>query len=364
MGLLLANSTNSLLEIVLGGTSGPSIMYSTSGVLLNGAAVSAVVTNGTISSTSSTTTIVAGSASGPIDIQAVTIFNNSSTSMPVIVEHLDATPHTVILFSITLGIGFTLAYDESSGWKVFDASGNIQTAASGSGRFIKRTYLTSTSTVAFVAQSNTNTVFIRMVGGGAQGGGGGGTTGFDGSGGGGGAYLEWGGAVTPGASYNYNAGAGGTTGTTGANGQAGANSVFTGPTTLTAPGGGAGLVGTSAAVPVTGGAGGTIPTNGQLNAVGQPGSQSYGSTALDNGSGSGGSSPLGSGGKGQANLSATTGIAASGYGGGGGGGTTTGSATAGGAGSRRDHRRRVHVSAQGRVQSLCRAPRLVQRASV
>jgi hypothetical protein len=331
--VILLTGTGDLVQVLSPGSG--TLNVQASYVDLLGASVTPGRLNTAITSGTTTTVVGSPASSTQRTVKYLSISNAGASALAITIQHTDGTT-PVQLQKLTLGIGYSLVYNEGSGWQLYDANGNIQFAISGSGRFIKRTVLTALSSTAFVANALTNSVSIRMVGGGGQGGGAPATTGENGSGGGSGAYCEWQGAVTPGASYNYQCGTGGTTGGTGANGQAGTSTTFTGPTTLTAPGGSGGLVGASITLPVLGGAGGTISTNGTLNCVGEAGGNSVCiGTALDNQAGCGGCSPLGSGGQGLLNISNATGssAASNGYGGGGAGGTTTGTAHAGGAGA-------------------------------
>ena len=327
--MIILGSSSAALALVVG--SANACLCQVSSVNLNAGVSTPAGNNVSISNT--TTNLLAGPANGQTTVKFISIYNSGAGAVAITVTHTDGS-QLVNLQKLTLGIGYTLVYNEGSGWTLYDALGNSQVGL-GPGRFVNQQVITG-ATTAIVASAGVTKWRVRMVGAGGQGGGGGGTTGFDGSGGGAGAYAEVVFNVVAGTTYTCQVGAGGTTGGTGANGQAGTNTTLTvGGTTVTAPGGGGGLVGTSAALPVQGGAGGAIATNGGLNTAGQPGSISYGSVAADNGSGSGAHCQFGAGGQGKANATATTGASAAalGYGGGGGGGTTTGSATAGGAGA-------------------------------
>jgi hypothetical protein len=335
--MIVLTATTDLLEVTYAAAAAPSLAVHASYVTINGSTITpgrssvALLTN----TSGATSTIQAGPAAGQTTVKYCSIYNGGTTALAVQVKYTDGSNVIPLSPNITLGIGFTLLYMEGSDcWTVRDAQGNIQQSI-GPGRWLKRTVILN-GTTTFTTSSGTNSIIAKMVAGGGQGGGGAATTGFDGSGGGSGSYAEWAVAVSPSTVYTVAVGAGGSTGGTGAGGQTGGITTFAvGATTVTCNGGIGGAVGTSAAIPVLGGAGGVVSTNGTVNMAGAPGAPSYGSTALDNGSGAGGSSLLGAGGQGQANISATTGKSAAtlGYGGGGGGGTTTGSVTAGGAGA-------------------------------
>jgi hypothetical protein len=296
-------------------------------MLLAGSTVSAVVANVTLAVASTKTTIVQGSASGPTDIQEVTIYNNSGFAETVTITHDDGT-NTVTKFTATMGIGFAISYDEGHGWAMYDASMNFQQSI-GPGRFLKRTVVLN-GTTTFTTGTSTNTLMVRMLAGGGAGGGAPTTTGEHGSGGGAGSYAEWVVTVAPSTAYTCAVGAGGT-GVSAANGNVGGNTTLTvGGTTVTCNGGSGGLVGTSATVPVLGGAGGAAGTNGTINIAGAPGNPNAPSATVGY-SGAGGNSQLGAGGQSKLFASAV-GNAGQGAGSGGGGAVTTGSAEVGGAG--------------------------------
>ena len=329
--MILLVSTSDDVQLVSGSTQ--TLHCQASFVDLNGTTVTPGRKN-TIITTAVTTSIVGSpAASTQRTVKFLSIQNTGASSEAVTVQHTDGT-NVVQLQKITLNAGYTLVYNEGSGWQLFDASGNFQQSV-GPGRYIKSTVLTSTTSATFTTSTTTTTIRVRMVGGGGQGGGGPAVAGECGSGGGSGAYAEWYGTVSPNTGYTYQCGAGGSTGGTGANGQAGASTTLTiGATTITAPGGSGGLVGTSVSVPVLGGAGGTISTNGTLNTAGVPGDPSHCTgTAANNRSGAGASSEFGAGGAALLEASNATGQAATGFGAGGGGASTTGTAHAGGTGS-------------------------------
>jgi hypothetical protein len=305
---------------------------------VNGTTITPGNLNSSISS-ATTTNIVGSPTTGTSrNVEEITIYNNGAAAEQVTLELYDGTT-TVKVFSISLGVSYTIVVDKNGRPTVYDASGNIQQSL-GQGRWLRRTVLTSTvAATAFTFSTNTNNVVIRGVGGGGQGGGCAATTGCVGSGGGSGAYLEYVGSVSPSGACTYQCGTGGTTGGTGANGQAGANSTFTLPssTVLTCPGGGGGLEGTAIALNTLGGAPGAVATNGTLNCGGEQGYNGSGSaTAADTASGGGAASALGGGAAGLAEAGNATGNSAAtlGYGGGGGGAATSAAtARAGGAGA-------------------------------
>jgi hypothetical protein len=328
MGILLAALAASVLSVTTGATASPSVHVQTSSVVLTGSGtnVTPAPANITLAVASTKTTVVLGTTSGPTDIQAVSIYNNSGFAEVVTVSHSDGT-NTVTLFSVTMGIGFTITYDEGNGWSMYDASMNIQEAMVVSGRFLKRTYIQN-GTTTFTTSSSTNSIVARLL---AGGGGGGGnastvTAGENGGGGGAGSYAEWNVAVSPSTAYTCAVGAGGAGVSASAGNSGGNTTLLVGGVTCTANGGGGGTVG-SLTTGVVGGSGGAISTNGTLNCAGGNG----GNSATGWG-GAGANSPLGAGGS-APNVSGT-GNAAKGYGSGGSGScATTAVVETGGAGA-------------------------------
>jgi hypothetical protein len=328
MGIQLAALTASLLSVTTGSTASPSVHVQTSSTVLTGAgtAVTPQCANAVISAASIATNVVTGTTSGPTDIQSVTIYNNSGFAESLTIKHVDGT-NTVTLWSGTLGIGYTLSYEEGSGWRVLDANGNIQQGTTlQTGRFLKRTVILN-GTTSFTTQAATTSIVARLQAAGAGGGGCPATVGGDGGGGGGGGgYAEWVVAVTGSTVYTCSVGAGGT-GTSAGEGNNGGNTTLTiGGTTCTANGGQGGPEG-NATTGISGGAGGSISTNGTVNLPGQAGGNS-----LTGWSGVGGDSILGFGGPGKD--TSGTGNVGAGFGGGGGGGyNTTAVAETGGGGA-------------------------------
>lgn len=168
----------------------------------------------------------------------------------------------------------------------------------------------------------------------AGGGGGGGVTGAAsnraGAGGGSGGYFRKM-LAAPSGSYTVAVGAKGTGVSNGA-GNDGADTTFVnGGTTYTAKGGKGGLL-ASGNGSFSGGAGGAVSTNADVNASGAPGGEGSGTTSDG---GHGGSSHFGGAGKGTSSGTSSNGTAATAYGSGGGGGVDNGTTTnrAGGDGS-------------------------------
>lgn len=328
--MILLTSPSDLIQIITGSTQ--TIQVHASYVDLSGSTVTPGRTNTSIASATTTTVVGSPAASTQRTVKFLSI-QNTGTAETVTVQHTDGTT-PIQLQKLSLGAGFTLVYNEGSGWQLYDASGNLQQSV-GPGRFLKTTVITSPATTTFTTSTSTNTIRVRMQAGGGQGGGAPAVAGECGSGGGSGSYAEWTVAAAPSTTYTIAVGAGGSTGGTGAGGQTGGNTTFTvGATTVTCNGGVGGAAGTSISVPVLGGAGGAVSTNGTLNVAGVAGEPNITiGTAADNRSGAGGNSELGSGGAPLLEASGATGNAGTGYGAGGGGASTTGTARAGGAGS-------------------------------
>ena len=328
--MILLTSTTDEIEIVT--ATAQTIHVQASFVDLNAGTVTPGRLNSIISTATTTVVVASPAASTQRTVKFLSIQNTSVSSCLITVEHTDGT-NVVQLQKITLNPGYTLVYNEGSGWTLYDSSGNIQTSI-GPGRWLKRTVIL-TGTTTFTTQPATTQIHARMLAGGGQGGGAPATAGECGSGGGSGSYAEWVTSVSGSTVYACAVGAGGSTGGTGAGGQTGGATTLTvGGTTVTCNGGIGGAAGTSISVPVLGGAGGAISTNGTLNIAGEAGEPNVCiGTAADNRSGAGANSIYGGGGAPLLEASNATGNAATGFGAGGGGASTTGTARAGGAGS-------------------------------
>jgi hypothetical protein len=259
-------------------------------------------------------------------VKTISIFNADTAAATVTVRYNNnATLRTIR--KVVLQVGETLEYNGQ--WNVFDATGSVKTAQSGTGRWLRTVVLTSGTTHTTGPQ--TTSLFLRMVGGG---GGGGGCSSLASAaaaagGGGSGAYAEKTFVVTPSTNYTYAIGALGA-GSSGAVGGNGTSTTFAaGGVTVTAPGGVGGPLATAATTLTAraGGAGAAISTNGDLNSTGSPGV--YGVVLIVTGpilaSGKGADSQFGSGGIGLVAVGA--GSAATGFGAGG-GGSATGAAAA------------------------------------
>jgi hypothetical protein len=328
--VILLTSTSDLLELVTGSTQ--TIHAHCSYVDVSGDTVTPGRLNNIISTATTTNIVASLAASTQRNVKFVSIQNTSSTtSESVTVQHTDGT-NVVQLIAITLQPGYTLIYNDLSGWMQMDASGGILDVPL-TGRWLATTLLTTTTSANFTTGGSTHTIRIRGVAGGGGGGGCASVAAAAGAAGGGGAgsYAEAVFAVAPNTAYAYQCGAAGT-GSSGAAGNNGSNSTFTvGSTTVTCNGGTGGPLCTPVTsgnvLTVLGGAGGVVSTNGNVNGAGAPGDP--GILILESTpvfvAGCGGSTIFGGGGG--SITAAATGTAAIGYGAGG-GGSCTGASTA------------------------------------
>lgn len=279
--------------------------------------------------------VAAPAASTQRKINAIGINNVDTVANTITVRYNDnATLYTLV--KVTLQVNETLVWTDTGGWYVLDAGGNVkQSAAGGTGRFVKTTVLTSGT--SFTVSPVTNTIFVRLLAGGGAGGGVATAASVSGgaAGGSAGGYAEKTFSVTPNTAYTYAIGGAGSPGAAGANpGGAGGNSTFAvGATTVTANGGPGGL-GITAANPVIGmpGAAPAVSTNGDLNGSGAVGATGFTLSATVAVSGKGADSIFGSGGVPKNAQSA--GAAGIGFGAGGSGGCLIngGASVAGGVG--------------------------------
>ncbi len=271
--ILLAGITD-LIQVVTG-SAVVSIPVHASWVDLSGTTVTPSRLNTSITTAATTTVVTSPAASTQRNLKFLSIRNvHATSSNDITVQHTDGTT-VVVLIKVTLLAGYSLVYNDVSGWELLDTNGALVTAvAPAAGSLIAVTQV-STASANFTTGAKTRFVRIRGVGGG---GGGGGCTSVAAAasaagGGGGGAYCEKFVGVSPSTAYAYTSGAGGT-GVSAAAGNAGANSTFViAGVTYTAPGGAGGpLLATSAALTSRlGGAGGVVATNGDVNLVGKSG---------------------------------------------------------------------------------------------
>ncbi len=326
--MLLLTGTSDLIQLVT--ASSVIIDAHSSWVDVSGSTVTPGRTNTVQIGTNATTTIV-GSPGGSTqrNVKFLSIRNAHATSSNLItVQHFDGTT-TTTLIKFTLLAGYSLNYNDGTGWILVDASGG-QVVTPLVGRYLGTSVLTSAS-ANFTTQAATNTIVIRGV---AGGGGGGGCTSVSsaaagGGGGSAGGYAEKTFTVTPNTAYAYTCGALGAGGIS-LIGTAGTDSTFVvGATTVTCKGGIGGPVGTAVTTlsAYPGAAAPAVSTNGDTNSSGAPGGPGIVvvvATPLGVG-GAGGSGPFGAGGNGIAAVG--TGTAGTGHGSGGGGALT--GATAG-----------------------------------
>ena len=289
-------------------------------------------TNTPVIGTPTTTTIVAGPGSSGIqrNVKYISLYNAGSAVNTVTVQSTDGT--TLLTHkSVALQPGYSLEYDDLSGWKSLDTNGSlVQTVVGGVGRFLKTTVI-QTGTTTFTSGPSTTSIRARLQASGGSGGGSPAVTSEAGGGGSSGSYAEWVVAVTPNTAYTCAVGASvnGTSGSAGTNGN---NTTLTvGGVTCTANAGLAGPVGTTTSS--LGAAAPAISTNGTVNVSGQPGDSGRFGTATTAGSGgNGGSSIFGGGGLGRTGTQGAGAAAITGaWGAGGGGAWSTGTVETGGA---------------------------------
>jgi len=331
--IFLAYATGAQVQVLLGQASTIHIQASYGdwdGVLTDPETFATVNVN---AAASGTNVIVPTPSSGHVrKLKSLFVRNKSaSTSCDVTVQHYDGST-TCDLKKITLNGGQELHYVEGVGFYVFGTT---------SGLFLKRTVYTS-GTNTFSPLSQSNSLYVTVVGGG--GGGGASGTGNNnnvqaGGGGGSGAMTIKKYAVSTSATYTAVVGGGGAGGVAPSNnGTAGTLSSFT-DTQINGAGGSGGVYGPNiAAAPQTalGGVGGAANANGDINDAGAPGGCSFRTAAGSAKSGAGGSSTFGGGGQDilALNVAAAVGAAATGYGAGGAGATSNNAnGAAGGAGS-------------------------------
>jgi hypothetical protein len=331
VSIFLSGSTD-ILQLTTGGSQSIDMYVSyiddASGSFTGGLA------HGNVASISTVTLLGSPATSTIRNVKFLSLSNkDASTSCQVtLVESPDnGTTKYQLGPSFALGPGQCWTHNDLEGFVLIDAAGGrVETPLSG--RFLKRSYLTSGTSGNFLP--STNTVFIRGVAGGGGGGGvSSGSANGAAGGGGAGSYLEktFSIVASAGTGYTFTVGGGGT-GASGAAGNNGTNSTFVyNSVTYTCNGGTGGPLDTSSAglQGKLGGAGGTVSTNGDLNATGDNGQAGNVDLTAAGISGNGGSSPFGGGGLGIA--ASGTGNNGGGYGAGGSGGlsTTSGARTGG-----------------------------------
>ena len=300
--MILLTSTTDVLQLYT--STATNVQVHASYVDVSGSTVTPGHTNTTISGSGTTTIVASPGASTQRNVKFISVANAGSAlqTLQVIVQHVDSTPTTIDLNSVSLAPGFCLFYSDLAGWGQMDTNGALLESPV-TGRLLNTTNVTATTSSTFTTGASTNYIRLRGVGGGAGGGGCAAVASGLGSAGGGGAggYLEVYVAVSPNTGYTYQCGAAGN-GASGAAGGNGSNSTFTVSSTYTAYGGTGGplctpVVSGSLPLTVAGGAGGIASTNGSVNGAGQPGQAGvYFQTTGVESPGSGGSGPCGGGG--------------------------------------------------------------------
>lgn len=287
-------------------------------------------------STATTADILSAPASNRVrNAKLIVIRNTDAAAANTVRAEVVNAAGNVDLFNVTLAAGEWLIWNETGVLFVYATDGSVKSSA-GPGRFLRRNFLTSGT--SYTTGADCTKIKVVVIGGG---GGGGGCTSVASAaaaagGGGSGAKGEKTFDVSPSTAYTYAIGGGGAGNSGGAGSNGGASSFTVGATTVSAPGGLGGPVGTAATTLVAraGGDGGGTATGGDHNKGGNPGA--YGVVLITAtpivASGSGGSGMYGDGGLGL--VAVGNGNAATGNGAGGGGSATGASAVrTGGAGS-------------------------------
>ncbi len=287
----------------------------------------------TTTAASNTTICSAPAASTQRLIKSITIcaFGGAQT---VVLQYYDGTNARQLIGGTTINLasGETLEYTDTNGFNVLDGSGAVKTTGVGAGRLIRTSYIISGSAATFNHVAGAATCEVEGVGGGGAGGGASsGVAGSFGSCGGAGTWGKRTFTVTA-TTSTYTCGAAGT-GVSAANGNAGSNSTWQhDATTLTLPGGTAGLTqsGGAGVSSQNGGGPATAATNADFSITGIGGGEGARTTAANTitADGGGGSNPLGQGAPASFRTTAIAGRTGTGYGAGGGGAHSPGATTA------------------------------------
>lgn len=325
------NLTNGVTGILPVGTGGTGWANVTSGAVLygNGASALATTTAGTggyvlaylngvptwaatttLSTITGTLALNKGGTNGSLvasnggivysDASQFQILGGTATAGQILRSGASAAPTwSTATYPATAGTAGQVLMSNGTNW--------ISAATSSSGTFIKTQTLTAGTT--YTPSTGTKAVFLRMCGGGGGGGGakGGSSSADIGGGGGSGSYLEK--FVTfsvTAASYTIAIGSAGSAGaSSGGAGGAGGSTTFacdsncsSGSVTFTANGGngGANLGSGTSVLPVSGGTGGGISLNGDVNSAGQTGYSGFRTSGTTGWSGAGADTPFGGGG--------------------------------------------------------------------
>lgn len=312
-----------------------SIRVSASFVKNNAGTITPDFTNsGAIITATTTDLFAAPGASQQSRVKAFAVYNDhASVSQTITIQSTDGS-NVVPLWKGALAPSESLICDANGNFTHNDSGGNPIVGATG--RLLQTTVLTSGTT--FTTRVDTKSIRVKLL---AGGGGGGGCTSVAtaasaAGGGGAGGYAEKVFAVTGSTGYTYAIGGAGAGNSAAAGGNGGNTTFAVGATTVTAFGGTGAVVATAVVVGSTpiwyaGGAGGIVSTNGDVNSGGEPGVHGLSNNLTAIGSGNGGSTNYGAGGKGV--TASAAGNGAVGFGAGGGGAATGAStARAGGAG--------------------------------
>lgn len=276
--MLNLTSITDLIQIVTTGTCNLQVIADWVDQSSGGTVYTPGVTPTLITTATTTSIALSPASSTQRGVNHVSITNFATTQVTFNLQRVAGTTTINLNGStsraFTLLAGYTLEYNEQNGWVMSDASGGrVETPLTG--RLLARTVLTSGTT--FTTTASTNTIIAKLQGGGGGSGGitGAATASWASGGGGAGSYLEKTVTAAPNTSLTYAIGAAGSAGATagGTGGNGGSTTLTVSGTTYTAPGGTGSVGGTATAALLVGpgGAGGAVPTNGDVNAGGQPG---------------------------------------------------------------------------------------------
>lgn len=241
------------------------------------------ITRSTTNSTTAVDILAAPASSVQRFVKQISVYNGDTASATITIRTNNGGT-TRQIFKCALAVGYTLSYDDSKGWRVYDTLGNPRANTSPSGRLLNVTSTATNQTAInitsyiFNPRPQTTAIALQMIGGNGATGGIATGTASDGAAIGGsssGAYLyAW---ITSGiasaAWASGNATGGANTGASGGDGTA--STITFGATTYTAAAG-KGSIGTTAQARTTTqafwiGAAGAASTNGLINGTGMPG---------------------------------------------------------------------------------------------
>jgi len=122
--ILLATNT-SIISLVTGGTQSISVQASWVDAL--GSTITPAPLNTLITSASTTTVVPSPPASTQRNVKYLGIHNSDLTTADnVAVRHFDGTTIVTLIGPLSLQAGYTLLYEDTSGWYVLDGSGGRQ----------------------------------------------------------------------------------------------------------------------------------------------------------------------------------------------------------------------------------------------